>query len=79
MPLLKLFEIIENLLEISDNEKNYSHSSIRSKRRLSQTRRSCSNSLGRKVTYSSLPILDISIVSLSLINLYFNDFRFFCL
>jgi hypothetical protein len=65
MPLLKLFEIIENLLGFDNHEQQYHHHrSTHSKRRLSETTDICTNYVNQIVSHSSVPSSPFPIVSL---------------
>jgi hypothetical protein len=61
MPLLKLFEIIENLFGFVGDEQPYHYKSDTTKRKLSEATDNCVN---KNISHSSDPSLDCSIVSL---------------
>jgi len=64
MPLLKLFEIIENLLGFVSDEQPYHYKSDTTKRKLPETTDIRINCVNKTISPSSDPLLDSSIVSL---------------
>jgi hypothetical protein len=77
MPLLKLFEIIENLFGFVDDEQQYHYKSDQSKRKLSETTDICINCVNKNISHPSAPSLDFSIVSLLLVFILYFVFRIY--
>jgi hypothetical protein len=68
MPLLKVFEIIENLFGFVDDEQEYQYRSNHSKRKISETTDIYINCVN---THSTVQLLDSSSVSLLFVFLFF--------
>jgi hypothetical protein len=63
MPLLKVFEIIENLFGFVNDEQQYQHKSKQSKRKRSETTDVSNNYVNKTISYSSVILLDTPSVS----------------
>ena len=64
MPLLKIFEIIENLFGFVNDEQSNHLKSDHSKRKISESTDICINCVNKNLDHSSLPLADFPLVSL---------------
>lgn len=64
MPLLKLFGIIENLLGFDGDKQEYHYKTDHTKRKISESTDVCINCVNKTISHASVPLSDVSIVSL---------------
>ena len=63
MPLLRIFEIIENLLGFNANEQTYNYSAKQLKRKLSESPDMCVNCMNKNNHQTEVSLTDSSLVS----------------
>lgn len=76
MPLLRIFEIIENLFGFRSNEQTCNYRTDQPKRKLSEAADLCTNCMNKNIHSTAVLLKDSSIVSLNFVFIsVFHEYR----